>query len=93
MKKLLIVDDEVNMQKVLSILFRRERYEVMTVSNGKEALDKLESGVSFDLILSDMKMPRMDGIELLKYLKKSQINIPLILITAYGSHQVTYQFF
>jgi len=85
MKKLLIVDDELNMQKVLSILFRRDDYEVTTVSNGKEAVDKITSGILFDLILSDIKMPVMDGLELLKYLKKSEINIPLILITAYGS--------
>lgn len=85
MKKLLIVDDEINMQKVLGILFRRENYEVTTASNGREAVEIIDSGVLFDLILSDIKMPVMDGIELLKYLKKSQINIPLILITAYGS--------
>jgi len=85
MKKLLIADDEMNMQKVLGILFRRENYDVTTVSNGKEAVEIISSGVSFDLILSDIKMPVMDGIELLKYIKKSKINIPLILITAYGS--------
>ncbi len=85
MKRLLIVDDELNMQKVLGILFRKENYEVTTVSNGKEAVDLLDKGVLFDLILSDIKMPVMDGIELLKYLKKSQINIPMLLITAYGS--------
>ncbi len=85
MKKLLIVDDELNMQKVLGILFRREDYEVTTVSNGREAVEILDKGIIFDLILSDIKMPIMDGIELLKYLNKSQINIPLILITAYGS--------
>ena len=85
MKKLLIVDDELNMQKVLDILFRRENYEVTTVSNGREAVEILDKGIIFDLILSDIKMPIMDGIELLKYLNKSQINIPLILITAYGS--------
>lgn len=85
MKKILIVDDELNMQKVLGILFRRENYEVTTVSNGREAVEIIDRGVLFDLIISDIKMPVMDGIELLKYFKKSQINIPLILITAYGS--------
>ncbi len=85
MKKILIVDDEINMQKVLGILFRREHYEVLNASNGREAVVVLNSVNNVDLILSDLKMPVMDGIELLKYLKKSEINIPLILITAYGS--------
>ncbi len=85
MKKLLIVDDEVNMQKVLGILFRREKYDVMTASNGKEAVALIESGISFDLILSDLKMPVMDGLELLKFLKRSDLETPLILLTAYGS--------
>ncbi len=85
MKRMLIVDDEVNMQKVLSILFRREGYEVLTASNGAEALKILRKESSIDLLLSDLKMPVMDGIELLKQLKSSKIRIPVILITAYGS--------
>ncbi len=85
MKKILIVDDEENMQKVLSILFRREKYKVTTASNGEEAVNILKASSSYDLILSDLKMPRMDGIELLKHLNMLNIDIPFILITAYGS--------
>ncbi len=85
MKKILIVDDEVNMRKVLTILFTREKYEVETASNGKEAVTLLEQGRTFDLILSDLKMPVMDGIQLLKYLKKRSNEVPVILITAYGT--------
>ncbi len=85
MKRMLVVDDEVNMQKVLGILFRREGYEVMTASNGAEALEILKKDSSVDLLLSDLKMPVMDGIELLKQLKLLKIPVPVILITAYGS--------
>ena len=85
MKRLLIVDDEINMQKVLRMLFKRYNYDVVTVSNGKEALNLLQNGNRFDLILSDLKMPEMDGIGLLKKLKDSGDITPLILITAYGS--------
>jgi len=85
MKRLLIVDDEENMRKVLSILFRREKYDVTTASNGVEALDKLKASPSYDLILSDLKMPKMDGIEFLRQLNEMQLRIPLILLTAYGS--------
>lgn len=85
MKKLLIVDDEINMQKVLTILFRRDKYDVSAASNGRDALKLIQDGKSFDLILSDLKMPEMDGIELLKQLKGAGMDIPVILITAYGS--------
>lgn len=85
MKRILIVDDEVNMRKVLGILFTRENHEVMTASNGKKASELLESDSNFDLILSDLKMPVMDGIQLLKYLKTNNLEIPVILITAYGT--------
>jgi len=85
MKRLLIIDDEENMRKVLSILFRREGYDVTTASNGNDAVGKLKSTRPFDLIISDLKMPKMDGVEFLKYLKHEKIEIPLILLTAYGS--------
>ncbi len=86
MKRLLIVDDEINMQKVLQMLFKREHYEVVTASNGKEAFDLVKKARNpFNLIVSDLKMSELDGIGLLKKLKESGMDIPLILITAYGS--------
>ncbi len=85
MKKLLIIDDEVNMRKVLGILFRREGYAVETASHGKEAVHILQNNQDFDLVISDLKMPVMDGIELLKFIKRLELNIPVILLTAYGS--------
>jgi len=85
MKRILIVDDEVNMQKVLSILFRRENYEVVTASNGDEAKKLIAGPGAFDLVLSDLKMPGMDGIQLLTYIRDSNLNIPVIMLTAYGS--------
>lgn len=85
MKRLLIVDDEVNMQKVLQMLFTRDHYEVVTASNGKEAFAILQGRKAFDLVLSDLKMPELDGIGLLKKIKEAGINLPFILITAYGS--------
>ncbi len=85
MKRILIVDDEVNMQKVLGILFRRENYEVVTASNGDEAKKLISGSGAFDLVLSDLKMPGMDGIQLLTYIRDSNLNIPVIMLTAYGS--------
>ncbi len=85
MKKILVVDDEVNMQKVLGIFFKREGYEVAAASNGKEASVMLKEGTPYDLVVSDLKMPVMDGIELLQFIRDSGLQIPVILLTAYGS--------
>jgi len=84
-KSILVVDDELNMRKVLEILFKREGCRVTTSSNGIEALEIIKSGRKFDLILSDLKMPEMDGIELLEQIRGNNIDIPVILLTAYGT--------
>ncbi|MCK4543198.1 MAG: sigma-54-dependent Fis family transcriptional regulator, partial [Spirochaetales bacterium] len=85
MKHILVVDDEKNMCTALSILFENDGYTVESVSDGKDAIDLLSEGKIFDLIVSDLKMPGVDGIGLLNYLQERQHSIPLILITAYGT--------
>ncbi len=85
MKHILVVDDEKNMCTALSILLENDGFAVESVSDGKDAIDLLLEGKIFDLIISDLKMPGVDGIELLNYLQEKKYNIPLILITAYGS--------
>jgi DNA-binding NtrC family response regulator len=85
MKRILIVDDEKNMCTVLSMLFRDQGYEVATAGDGSEVVRRLEGGEVVDLIISDLKMPGVDGIGILDYLKETERDIPLILITAYGT--------
>jgi DNA-binding NtrC family response regulator len=85
MKRILIVDDEKNMCTVLSMLFRDRGYEVATAGDGSEVVHRLEQGEVVDLIISDLKMPGVDGIGILDYLKETERDIPLILITAYGT--------
>jgi len=79
-----IVDDEPIIHEILGQLLTSEGYEVELSSTGKEALEK-QSDDSFDLILLDLLMPEMDGIEVLKSLKKIDPQALIIIITAYAS--------
>ncbi len=81
--KLLIVDDEERAWKVLKINFQ-DRYDVPVARNGAEAIRVLEKE-HVDTILTDVKMPEMSGIELLKYVKTTYEWIPVVVMTAFGS--------
>ena len=88
MKRILVVDDEKNMCAALKILLENDGYSVITSSNGREAINYLTKGEVIDLIISDLKMPDIDGMGILNFLKETDTNIPLVLITAYGSIEV-----
>ena len=84
-EKILIVDDEPDMLKLLSMTIQRKApYQVTTTNNPVEALELVKGG-GFDLIISDLKMPGLDGIELLDAVKRLDPDIPVILMTAYGT--------
>jgi DNA-binding NtrC family response regulator len=85
MRRILVVDDEQNMRNALSILLEKHNYAVCTASDGKEAIATIEGGEVIDLIITDLKMPNVDGIGVLNYLTEKKHKIPLVLITAFGS--------
>ena len=80
---ILLVDDETKERKVLSLNLKF-KYNILEAKNGKEALEIIEKQ-RVNLILTDLKMPEMDGIELLKQIQKHYKNIPVIIVTAFGS--------
>ncbi len=82
--KILVVDDEAKMRRVLQMILQKEGYEITTAKDGREALQKVERE-NFDLVLTDMKMPGLSGIDLLKKIRESDEEIPVIMITAYGT--------
>jgi len=85
-EKILVVDDEQSMTQFLSIVLRKEGYSVTTVNNGRDALEKVKSD-GFDVVITDIKMPGMDGIQLLHGIKKHDPALPVIIMTAYASQQ------
>jgi len=84
METILVVDDEKNYLLVLSAVLEDEGYEVLTAQSGHEALE-IQKSSDLDLILSDMKMPVMDGIELLENIKALDPDLPMIMMTAHGT--------
>ncbi|MBU0993677.1 MAG: sigma-54 dependent transcriptional regulator [Proteobacteria bacterium] len=84
MVTILIVDDEKNYPLILSAVLEEEGYETLTANSGREALDIL-SGSDVDLIITDMKMPEMDGIELLENIKRKDPDMPVLIMTAHGT--------
>lgn len=80
---ILVVDDEENAREGLSKILTKEGYAVEMAANGKEAIEALRR-FNFDLVITDMRMPLMDGFEVLREIKKMNESIGVIMITAYG---------
>ncbi len=85
-ERILIVDDEKSMCQFLTIMLRKEGYQITTAPNGAKALE-LFKGSKVDLVVTDIRMAGMDGIELLAELKKIDSNVPVIIMTAYASQK------
>ncbi len=83
-KKILIVDDESEMRIALETTLKRENYQLVCVADGKQALDQFEDHV-FDLVLTDVRMPKLNGLELLRAVKERSPKTPVVMMTAYGT--------
>ena len=83
-KRILIVDDEENFRHILSVILIKEGYEVETAPNGEEGLQKA-TGSPFDQILCDIRMPRMDGLEFLREMRKIGGEATIVMMSAYGT--------
>lgn len=81
---ILVVDDEPHMRRVLEIMLRQAGHKVFSAADGVEALDILHAN-PIDLVITDMRMPRMDGIQLLGQMRAEDNLTPLIMVTAHGS--------
>ncbi len=82
--KILVVDDEAKMRRVLQMMLEENGYQVGLAENGDKALDKMKQA-NFNLVITDMKMPGKNGLELLRDLRKIDEELPVIVMTAYGS--------
>ncbi len=85
MSKLLIVEDEAAIRRVLVKILKEDdsKYEIEEAENGLEALDKIKSQ-DYDLVLCDIKMPKMDGVEVLEHAVKLKPDMPIVMISGHG---------
>lgn len=79
--KILIVDDDKDIVQLLEIYVRNEGYEPITAYNGKEALTKLNTNPDISLVILDIMMPEMDGMEVIKQVRKDS-SIPILVVSA-----------
>ena len=82
-KRVLIADDEINIRRVLEAILKRDGCDVVTAANGEEALAGMNRDIS--TVITDLKMPILDGMGLLKRLSVDYPDVPVIMITAHGS--------
>lgn len=84
-KSILIVDDEPNIRRVLEAVFAKDKYRVFTAENGKKALDIISSEPELDVLLCDLIMPDLNGVEVLKAAKEANPGLSIVMITAHGT--------
>ncbi|MBL0148558.1 MAG: sigma-54-dependent Fis family transcriptional regulator [Ideonella sp.] len=89
-KYVLVADDEPKMRRVLEIALHKMGHQVAVASNGREAADIVAAG-GVDLVITDLRMPEMDGIELLQHLRQFDFDLPVIVITAHGTIETAVQ--
>ena len=82
--KILVVDDEDRLLRILRLGLKQKGYEVRTVSDGEAAFEEILSQ-SYDLVIMDVRMPRLNGMELIYELERLNVEIPIIVMTAYAN--------
>ncbi len=82
-KKILVVDDQYGIRVLLNEILQKDGYQMFQAANGVQALKIVEDEVP-DLVLLDMKIPGMDGLEILKRIKEIKPNVDVMMMTAYG---------
>ncbi|MCX5820128.1 MAG: response regulator, partial [Deltaproteobacteria bacterium] len=81
--RVLVADDEEEIRKILSNILEKEGFEVITASDGEQAMQKICSDIP-DAVLLDVRMPGLNGMEVLKKIKAIEENLPVVLVTAYA---------
>lgn len=90
MSKILIIDDERAIRRALREIFEFEQFEVDEAENGKQGLEKALAQ-SYDIIFCDIKMPELDGMEVLEGITKANIDVPVIMISGHGNIETAVQ--
>lgn len=91
-RRILIVDDQKGVRRLLEELFKKEGWDVQIAGDGQEAIHMVEELMpELDIILMDVKMPNMNGLEATRIITERNFNIPIIMMTAYGENEVVMQ--
>ena len=90
MNRILVIDDEQSMRDFLSIMLKKEGYEVFAAENGEHALKAIQTEI-YDLVITDVKMPKVDGIEVLRTIKEVSPETVVIVITAFATTDAAVQ--
>ena len=85
-KNILIAEDDINIAKLIKEIVERKGNTAVTTVDGDEAF-KVFSSIKFDLIITDLKMPKIDGMTFIKMVREKNNSIPIIIITGYGSEK------
>jgi two-component system, response regulator, stage 0 sporulation protein F len=86
-KTILIVEDQQSIRILLAEMLKLNKYETLMADNGQEAITLVESHQP-DAVILDLKMPGMDGVEVLSRIRKAGSDVPVIIMTAYGELQI-----
>src|SRR4051812_34799579 len=84
MPKVLVVDDETNLRKVLAAMLRRDGFDVTVAADGEQGLAEFAKNGA-DIVVTDLVMPKVGGLEILKSINASAPEVPVIIITAHGT--------
>lgn len=87
MARILIIEDDEEMRSLLEDFLKEEGYKAVSADNGPEAFHKMAQG-SFDLLITDIRMPGLNGLDILSAVKKFQSQLPVLVITAFGGQEV-----
>lgn len=87
MKRILLVEDEKSLSSLLREVFVREQFEIEHAENGELAIERIESGEQFDLIVTDLIMPQKTGWDLMEYLQENGNTIPVLVLTNLSSER------
>ena len=85
-KNILIAEDDKNIAKLIKEIIERRGNTAVVTTDGEEAY-KVFSSIKFDLIITDLRMPKMPGMDLIKMIREKNSDIPIIIITGYGSDE------
>jgi DNA-binding NtrC family response regulator len=83
--RILLADDEVNLRKVLGAILTRDGYEIVEAADGEQALDQVAANTDLAVLITDLRMPKLDGMGVLRKVMSDRPEMPVIMITAHGS--------